>query len=348
MKLLVDLLHPAHVHVFRNLATELAQRGHEVLFTARAKDITVDLAHHFGLAPLVLSAQRSGIGLGAEMLTRTIRLLRVVRQFSPDVMTGIMGPSIAVAGRAARVPSVVFYDTEFARSTNSWVYPMASAVCTPTCYAAPVRGRHVVYRSYHELAYLHPNYFEADAHRVASFGVNANERFVVLRFVSWKASHDVGEVALSDEQKRAIVDRLRPSHRTLISSEAPLPPDLEPLRIVGPLHDIHHLMAFAQAVVGESATMASEAAVLGVPAVYIAKTGRGYTTEQEERFGLVRHLSPLDDPGLLSALDASLAMTAEERLWRRQKLLSEKIDLTAWMLDYFENMDYARARRRTR
>jgi len=40
-------------------------------------------------------------------------------------------------------------------------------------------------------------------------------------------------------------------------------------------------MAYCRAFIGESATMASEAAVLGVPAVYAAETGRSYTDEQE-------------------------------------------------------------------
>ena len=44
-------------------------------------------------------------------------------------------------------------------------------------------------------------------------------------------------------------------------------------------------------IVGESATMSSEAAVLGVPAVMIATTGRGYTDDQERRYELVRHFT---------------------------------------------------------
>ena len=37
MRLLIDILHPAHVHVFRNLAHELTERGHQVRFTLREK-----------------------------------------------------------------------------------------------------------------------------------------------------------------------------------------------------------------------------------------------------------------------------------------------------------------------
>ena len=37
--------------------------------------------------------------------------------------------------------------------------------------------------------------------------------------------------------------------------------------------------------------MSSEAAVLGVPAVMIATSGRGYTDDEERRYGLVRHFT---------------------------------------------------------
>ena len=42
-------------------------------------------------------------------------------------------------------------------------------------------------------------------------------------------------------------------------------------------------------VIGESATMASEAACLGIPAIFISNTGRGYTTEQDKKYGLIKH-----------------------------------------------------------
>ncbi len=91
--------------------------------------------------------------------------------------------------------------------------------------------------------------------------------------------------------------------------------------------------------VGESATMASEAAVLGVPAVFIAKTGRGYTDEQETRYGLVRNLTPGrtgEVPAIVEAM-VSEAGQAEAKNARHQ-LLDDKIDVTAWMLEFVRGL----------
>lgn len=338
MRVLIDILHPAHVHFFRNFHAEMEERGHEVCITARDKDRSVELLDSFGLPYQQISQQRTRGGLVVEMAQRTPRLMKIMRSFRPDVMTGIMGPSIAVAGalRTRRVPAVVFYDTEFAVQTNRFVYPLAYSVCTPDCYQGKVPGRHLSYAGYHELAYLHPKRFQPDPGVLAEFGVSPGEPYSIVRFVSWQAVHDRQERGLSAKQKRHLVEVLQRRGRVLISAEGRLTPDLEDLAARGPVEEIHHLLAHARLVVGESATMSSEAAVLGVPAVFIATTGRGYTDDEERRYGLVRHFTEDQYDMALSAIEEILAEPAGTWQAARQRLLDEKIDVTGWMTDYFE------------
>jgi hypothetical protein len=195
----------------------------------------------------------------------------------------------------------------------------------------------VTYPGYHELAYLHPARFTPDPTRLPAFGLHEGERYFLLRFVSWQASHDKGEVGLTDDRKRRLVALLAPHGRVLISSEGRVPPDLEPLVLRGPLVDVHHLMAYAQMIVGESATMASEAAVLGVPAVFIATTSRGYIDDQERRYGHVRHFTEDQFEPAMDAIGALVASGPREvGAAARTRLLADKIDVTAWMIDYIE------------
>jgi uncharacterized protein len=339
MRVLIDILHPAHVHFFHNFHNEMGARGHELCITARDKDRSVELLQAYELPYEQISQQKSGAALMIEMAQRTPRLMKIMRSFRPDVMTGIMGPSIAVAGalRLPRVPAVVFYDTEFAVQTNRIVYPLAYSVCTPDSYQSTVPGRHLSYAGYHELAYLHPNRFQADPAVLAEFGLSPGEPYSIVRFVSWQAVHDRRETGLSVKQKRHLVEVLQRRGRVLISSEGPLAPDLADLEVRGRVNQIHHLIAHAQLVVGESATMSSEAAVLGVPAVFIATTGRGYTDDQERRYGLVRHFTEDQYDMALSAIEEILATPPADWQAARQRLLDEKIDVTGWMIDYFES-----------
>jgi predicted glycosyltransferase len=338
MRILIDILHPAHVHFFRNFTSEMEERGHEIAITARAKDRSLELLSSFGLPFRHVSTQHPGRRTPRELLHHTRGLLKVIREFRPDVLTGIHGPAIALAGKLKRLPAVVFYDTEFATQTNRFVYPLAHSVCTPDCYHGPVRGTHRTYAGYHELAYLHPSRFEPDRTKLARFGVEPEEPYSVVRFVSWQAAHDRREVGLTVEQKLRLVDALAGHGRVLVSSEGTVPTELEPRVIHGPVGDVHHLLAFAQAVVGESATMSSEAAVLGVPAIFVAKTGRGYTDDLDVRYGLVRNLREMNMDRVLEQVEQLFATPPREfGRAARERMLNEKIDVTAWMVDYFES-----------
>lgn len=48
MRLLVDIGHPAHVHLFKNFMWEMERKGHEVLITATEKDIALKLLDNYG------------------------------------------------------------------------------------------------------------------------------------------------------------------------------------------------------------------------------------------------------------------------------------------------------------
>jgi len=346
MRLLVDILHPAHVHVFGALATELVGRGHEVRFTLRDKDVARELLDQHGIPYELLSRQRQGVGgLAGEFVQRSARLWHIAAAFQPHFLAGVMGPSITAVGRLRRVLTrdrariAVFYNTEIARLTNTVVYPLADYVCTPDSYWAKVHGNHVTYPGYHELTYLHPHRFTPDPEVAKRHGIDVSKPYFLIRFVSYKSSHDVGVAGLTPAQKIALVRTLAEFGAVYISSESALPPELEPYKLKIPASDMHQVMAFARLLVGESATMASESAVLGVTAFYISPFGRGFTDDQERRYQLVYNFNGerfradwlaevrrlAGDPNLVERSRAAQA-----------RMLAEKTDVTLWMVDFFE------------
>ena len=336
--MLIEILHPAHVHFFKSAIKQwIDNPGDEVLVLSRKKDVANELLEAYDIPYLSISAIGSSkASLLTEMITRDWRMLREARKFRPDVLIGIMGVTIVQVAKIIGKPALVFYDTENATITNRFVYPLAHAVCTPDCYAAEVNGRHVTYPSYHELAYLHPNRFTPDPDVVLRAGIDPSSPYFILRFVSWQASHDVGERGLSLPLKMRLVDLLEARGRVLISSEGPLPPELEQYRFRAPPHEMHHFLAHAHLLIGESATMASEAAVLGVPALYIADTGRGYTDELERRYGLVSNITLAEAEGALEKVRVMLESPdlRAQSMERRASMLRDKIDATTWLMDY--------------
>ena len=336
---LIDILHPAHVHFFKNVIHELEQNGYRTVITARDKEISIELLDAYDLSYNLLSKQKSGLGLFSEMIARTAKLIGICRKEKPLLMMGIMGPSIAVAGFLLRIPAWVFYDTENAWITNWFAYPLAKHIYTPDCYLDKKRKNETRYPGYHELAYLHPDLFAADKQIVLNNGIDPEERYIVVRFVSWQASHDAGEKGLAVEKKAELVGKLEQYAKVYITSEAELPDRLKDRQLKASVHDIHHIMAFARLVVGESATMASEAAMLGVKAAFISDTKRGYTLEQEELYGLVRNFSNSQFLEIADFIDEEFSdpNALNNTARSHEHMLAERINVTDYMLREIES-----------
>ncbi len=341
MRILVDLTHPGDVHFFRYAIERWRQRGHTVLVTARRKDIVVDLLRRLAIEHDDLGAARSGLmGLSVELFSRTFRLCRRVRRFRPDVMTSIAGVFIAQAGWICRVPSVVFYDTENAILSNLLTYPFCTTVVTPRCYTGLVPARkHRTYSGYQELAYTHPHQFTPDPERLTAYGLTPDEPFIFVRLVAWGAAHDTRDHGFTRVEDA--IRQLERFGRVVISSEGPMPPALEANRLTGPSEHVHHLLAFARLYIGESATMASESATLGTPAIFVSTTGRGYTDDQERRYGLTYTFSDrrtAQHDAVAKAVEILSDDGSKER-WRlkRETMLADSIDVTEFIVTLVES-----------
>ncbi|VAX09306.1 hypothetical protein MNBD_GAMMA26-2 [hydrothermal vent metagenome] len=334
MRILIDIGHPAHVHFFHQPIKQLQADGHQVIITSRDKEFALELLDGLGLEHHSLSALGKGgmLDLAKELVCRDLALLKVVRKTKPDMMAAIGGVFIAHVGRLTGVPSLVFYDTENATMQNAITYPLASAVIVPNCYHGWLpKKRHLRYSGYHELSYLHPDYFTPNRETAIVNGLNREGNTFFLRLVSWQANHDVGENGWSEALLEKLINKLKPLGKILISSEAPLSPTMKPYRYQGDINQVHHVMAFSALFIGESATMSSECAVLGVPAIYAAETGRGYTTEQEQKFGLVKNLHTIEWSLLEATIDEQLAQPASHWPQARQQLLDETIDVARFV-----------------
>jgi predicted glycosyltransferase len=232
MKILFDIHHPAHVHFFRHAIRILKQSGHEIIVTARDKDITLRLLDSYQIPYVCISKEsRSKSGLARELLSRNRKLAKLVRAKRPDVMASIAGISTAQVGFITRTRNLIFYDTESATISNLISYPFATEVITPDCYKKKVLGRHVTYPGYHELAYLHPKRFTPDPEVLAESGISPEEPFSVVRFVSWKALHDIKARRFSFEEKMMLANSLEKYGRVYITSESPIPEEFEHCRL---------------------------------------------------------------------------------------------------------------------
>lgn len=344
MKILIDINHPAHVHYFRNFYKIMSAKGHEILFVSRNKEIEHRLLSSYGIPFIDRGKGKDGrIGKILYMIYANFKVFKIARNFNPDLFLNFLHPYPSQVASFLNKPSFVFSDTEHASLHHKLTVPFATKVFTPSCYRLDLGKKHIRFEGYMELAYLHPNYFVPDKEILSILGVNETEKFVIVRFVSWEAAHDFGHTGMTLDNKRKAVFEMAKYAKVFISAERELPEDLEQYRIQIPFEKMHDAIFFSSLLFGESATMASEAAVLGTSAIFLDNNGRGYTDEEERTYDLVYNFTEsINDQE--RAIEKAIELLKNPDLekdskGKREKLLSEKLDTTQFMIREVEKMN---------
>lgn len=341
-RVLIDIVHPAHVHFYRHMITALEEAGDDVLVVARQKDVTVRLLEEFGIDHRAITSHSGGgrAGQALELLKRDLGLARIARRFRPDLILTRNPAGVHVA-RLTRTIGV--FDTDDGRAAGLHfraAAPFASMITTPACLPEDYGRRHRRYPSYKALAYLHPDLFRPDPSVRSELGVG-DEPFSIVRFVAMDASHDRHERGLEMDTKRELLRRLSQHGHVFVTSEGTIASEFEHLRFAVPPTRIHDALAFASLYVGDSQTMAAEAALLGTPSLRASSfTGRlAYLDELEHRYGLVQSFRPEASDDFLSAVDSTLAGDdAAQREEGRARMLSENVNLTDWYLELIREL----------
>ncbi len=332
-RILVQITHPAHAHFFRYFIQEAQAAGHRVHVCPTGIPMVLELLDAFDIEYEVIYHPPTWDFFHIRtMLNIDYRTYRLAKKFDPDVMTSIAGTNISHVSQFVRGKSIVFYDTEVATLQNAITYPFADEIHTPDCYQGDIGSQHVRYPSYHELAYLHPNRFSPDSRVLEEVGLTDSDRFVILRLVAWDAMHDIGDSGFHEVE--SVVQALEQRDvEVIITSEDPLPTGIESRRATVAPHRMHDLMYYADLYIGESATMATESAVLGTPAVFVSTNRRGYTDELEERYDIVFNFSGRDrqEKGLEKSLEILEHYDPGEWQEKRQRILADKIDTTSYI-----------------
>lgn len=336
MKVLFDIVHPADVLFFYRPIKRLVDKGASIVIASRHKDIATDLLDAFGLAHHPISSAGSGlIGLASELVARDLRLFKLVRRERPDVMAGFGGVAISHVGALLRIPSLAFYDSEHASLQIGLTLPFITEWHVPESWTGrEAPGRTSRFNATKELSYLHPGEFILDPDLARQAGWVPERDNFMIRTVAWKAAHDKDRRGLSDSELGQLVTSLAGRGVVHVVSEGAAPPFLEQYCYRGRPQDIHQLMAHCRIYVGESATMAAESAVLGVPAIFTADFDLGYIAELVTQ-GMIRiTTSGVDD--ILDNITKMLEAPAATWRTRRDKALSGKLNMAEYVADRIE------------
>ena len=341
MRIYVDIGHPAYFHFMRNFMERMKQKNHSFLVTCRDMDVTLDLLAFYNISfiPRGKGAHTSP-GRWAYALYFFVKHFWDIRKFNPDICVGIGSPYLVMMAYLLQRPGIVFEDTEIAKKIL-WIYKhFATVILTPSCFQSGLGEKQLFLSSYKELAYLHKDIFSPDPAIFQLLQLPPGAKYMLFRFVSHQVNHDRPADGLTDAMKHTLIEKLSPYAHIFVSTERGIKSPFPQYELRVPPEQMHHVIAYAAAVIGESATMAAEAAVLGVPAIFFDNAGRGYTTELGQKYQLVTSYG-ISDESVDHAINKAIAIIHQQNdLTFREnyfQLYRDTINITDFLVWFVEN-----------
>lgn len=332
-----DVGHPAQVHQFKHIYWALEKRGWKCLYIAKKKDFSIYLLEKYNLNYKVLSKSKKGL------LNKVINLpldatkyFFILLQFRPTILLNRFSIQSTIAAKILGIPVIGFADTEHAIKMDKISSPLMKAKLTSNSFGNDLGKNHFRFDANIELFYLHPDVFTPDKTILDDLGVRENEKYVIVRFVSWDAHHDLGQAGFSMKFKYKMVKQLTKHARVFITSEVLLPSDLIPYQIKIPPERIHDALFYASLYLGEGGTMASESACMGTPSIYVNSLDMGYVQDEEAHGLLHGYRNPV---GVIEKAIEILENPDSKKTYQNclQNFLLKKINVLKMMEWFVEN-----------
>jgi uncharacterized protein len=340
MKILIDIGHPAHVHLFKNFAWRMSERNHEIIFTVRDKENEIYLLQKYGFNYLSFGKHFSSrLGKIWGLVKFDFKMIRTVLKYNPDI---IMGHGSIYASHISWLTNRIAIMLEDTGNMEQVVLyrSFSDVILTPDVLQRNLGSKQVNYTGYHECAYLLPMNFKPDPSIYEFLGLKPGQRFIILRFVAWKATHDSGQTGLLLEIKKQAIEEFSKYGNVFISAETELPELFEKYRLKTPPEKIHSVLYYADLLYGESSTMASECALLGTPAVFVNNVKAGVLDDQQ-KYGLIYQFDESllnQQNSLVKAIEILNVPDLKEK-WRQcsKRLMNDKINVTEFLVWFVEN-----------
>ena len=112
MNILIDINHPAHVHLLRNVYKMLVERGHKVMVVVKEIPSAMKLMDFYGIPYLNIGKKDDNLGKkGFDQLVYDKRMLKIVRQNHIDIGLG-SSINIPHISKLSRMKSIILDDDD--------------------------------------------------------------------------------------------------------------------------------------------------------------------------------------------------------------------------------------------
>lgn len=268
MIFLFELSHPKHYYQFIPSINILETSGNKVIILARNKDVLLKILNEEGRN--YIEYGKHGKTLFSKFFlipNLLLNFFRVCFKHKPDRIISKASPYAAIIGKFLRIKTIITPDSEVVSLTNKLVAPLSNLIITPKTFGINYGDKHKLITGFFEDCYLHPSVFNPNTHKLDITLSEYLKPFFLLRFISWNANHDMNQFGFSQEEKVELVDFLGKYGSVFISSESELPDSIEHFRLKIPASQMHLFISVSHLYIGDSQSMATEAALLGTPSI---------------------------------------------------------------------------------
>ena len=345
MKILFYFGHPAQYLFLRETIKKLKKNGSQIKILIKTKDVLEDLLLQDKLEYVNILPNERGITKAAiafSLLKRNMILLPIVLKFRPSLMVGT-DATIAQLGWLLRINRITITedDYEVIKTLGDLSYPFTKTIlCPEVCDVGKWKYKKIGYAGYMKLGYLHPNIFKRDPEIPKKY--HLQNKYAVIRLAKLTAHHDFGVKGIDESFLDEIISTFeKKSIAIFISAEGNISEKYHKyLFNINPT-DMHQILANAEFLICDSQSMSVEASMLGVPSIRFSSfSGRISVLEElEHNYQLTFGLNPNNSELLLTKLKELLSIQNLKEIFhnRRSKMLSDKIDVTAFLVWFIEN-----------
>lgn len=319
MKYIFELNHPKHYYQFKYIMQMLQKNGHMVHVLARDKDVLLNVLQEENVPYEIFGLHAKNMRDKVLAIPKLVlNYYKIAKRLKPDFIISKASLYGTLVARLIGTKAIIFPDSEVVKLTNKVVVPMCSAVITPATFGLDFGKKHIRIKGFFEDCYLSPSVFQPKEDVIKQYGLK--RPYALFRFVGWYANHDVNNAGFTTEQKRQLLELAEQKMTVYISSEKKLPEDLEKYKLPTPAAEIHSVLAYADLYVGDSQTMATEAALLGTPAIrsnsFVGPNDMTNFIVLEQQYNLLRNIRDYD--GVIATIQDMLQNSCKQE-WETKK-----------------------------
>ena len=200
--------HPSQLWVLKSVAEKL-KNDYNIIWFLREKDIAIPLAEKLGIPFKIISnGSRGFLGNLIEYFKTVFISLSLTRKEKIDLWITKNGAS-HLSARILGVKSISFIDDDVdiipLLAYSSFPFTNCIIALESTKMGRWEKKTHRIPGSF-EMFYLHPDRFKPDSNIFNELGISNNDRFAIIRLVSFTAHHDLGAKGLTYNLITKVID----------------------------------------------------------------------------------------------------------------------------------------------